>query len=191
MSTQVLICPLPGHLRCSLSFTMSFEMLLVPYQVFSGAIFPLPGPPRYYLSFTRSSQVLHVLTGATCPLPGPPRYYLSFTRFSQVLLVLYQVLSCATWPLSGPLVVNSLLHKGFSNPYQSRYNSISLYSQCQTGHNLSLSGTINVSTWTRSLNSELSMPQLGHDLININVVNDLLHKSFSGATCLLPCPPRG
>ena len=31
-------------------------------------------------------------------------------------------------------VVNALLHKGFPNPYLSRYNSISLYYQCQTGH---------------------------------------------------------
>ena len=60
-------------------------------------------------------------------------------------------------------VVNALLHKGFSNPYQSRYNSmfwnqyqprynsmfsnpyqsrynsIAVYYQCQTRHNLSLS----------------------------------------------------
>ena len=35
-------------------------------------------------------------------------------------------------------VVNALLHKGFSNLYQSRYNSISLYYQCQTEHNLEL-----------------------------------------------------
>ena len=166
-------------------------MLFFLCQVLPGTTCPLPGPPRCYMSSQVLLVLCQVLLGTTCPLPGPPRCYLSFTRFSQVLLVLYQVLSCATWPLSGPLVVNSLLHKGFSNPYQSRYNSISLYYQCQTGHNLSLSGTINVSTWTRSLNSELSMPQLGHDLININVVNDLLHKSFSGATCLLPCPPRG
>ena len=28
-------------------------------------------------------------------------------------------------------VVNALLHKGFSNPYLSRYSSVSLYCQCQ------------------------------------------------------------
>ena len=160
---QVLLgatCALPCQLRCYLSFTRSTQVLLVLYHVHSGATCPLPYPLMCYLSFTMSTQVLlvlyQVLPGATCPLPGPPRYYLSFTRFSQVLLVLYRVLSCATWPLSGPLEVNSLLHKGFSNPYQSRYNSISLYSQCQTGHNLSLSGTINVSTWTRSYKHQCS-----------------------------------
>ena len=67
--------------------------------------------------------------------------------------------------IGGKTVVNPLLYKGFSNPYQSRYYLISLYYQCQTRHDLSLPGTVNVSTRTRSLNSELSMPKLGHDLI--------------------------
>ena len=33
-------------------------------------------------------------------------------------------------------VVNALLHNGLLNPYLSRYNSISLCYQCQTGHSL-------------------------------------------------------
>ena len=33
--------------------------------------------------------------------------------------------------------VNALLHKGFSNPYQSRYDSVSLYYQCQNPDTIS------------------------------------------------------
>ena len=44
-------------------------------------------------------------------------------------------------------VVNALLHKGFSNPYQSRYNLISpYYYQCQT----------------RTRSRKLSQPNTGH-----------------------------
>ena len=77
-------------------------------------------------------------------------------------------------------VVNALLHKGFSNPYQSRYNSISLYYQCQTGHNLELSMSNRTQSWAINVkhghNLELSMSNRaqswainvkhGHDLIN-------------------------
>ena len=48
---------------------------------------------------------------------------------------------------------------------------MSLYYQCQTGHNLSLPGTIKVSTLTQSLNSERSMPQHGHNLVNYQFLN--------------------
>ena len=54
-------------------------------------------------------------------------------------------------------VVNALLHKGFSNPYQSRYNSISLYYQCQ-------SWAINV--------------KHGHDLVNYHCQTLFLYFIF-------------
>ena len=71
--------------------------------------------------------------------------------------------------IGGKTVVNALLYKIFSNPYQSRYYSISLYYQCQTGHDLPLPGTVNVLTRTQSY--KLSMPQPRHDLINYQCLN--------------------
>ena len=56
-------------------------------------------------------------------------------------------------------VVNFLLHKGFLNLFLSRYNSISLYYQCQTGHDL-----FSYQCQTRTQSRKLLLPNTGHDL---------------------------